>query len=578
MNDGMMRARSNLEAAAALSVEGDTLKVVNLTSHKLISGYPEGRRMWLNVQWRDANGNPLREDGAYGPITVDLDGTPTEVNSLVDLHDPNLRIYEAHGALTREWASQLLDLGYDPGMVVAFDRLSGEVSATLQDVADLAPGGYQASFHFVLNNYVAHDTRIPPYGYSYDEAKRRNALPVPKEQYGNPGTGGAYDYWDEVTLDPPPGAETATIRLLYQPTSWEYVQFLYLANDGQNAFLADTGRDFLDAWLNTGMAEPHVMATASWVNTGAVTPPATNEAPIADFTFACTDLACSFDGAGSSDPDGSIVAYAWDFGDGTTATGTTASHTYGAAGTYTVSLTVTDDQAATGAVSQQVTTSATTTNQPPSASFTFSCTDLGCSFDGSTSIDTDGTIVSYAWDFGDGATATGTTASHTYGAAGAYTASLTVTDDQGATATTARDVTVSAPPALEAVTVVDSLTTWTLDGNDALVAQTSTFRPGDRIGALTHIVDAAAVAVAGASVTLEIRDSSGAVVQTVQTTSGTDGNALGVWQTTAPRGRGRWRTAGTPTGTYTANVADVVKDGYTLDVAVSVLTTTFTIQ
>ena len=47
---------------------------------------------------------------------------------------------------------------------------------------------------------------------------------------GNPGTGGTYRYWDQVTLKPPSGAKRATIDRLYQPTSWEYIQFLYLAN------------------------------------------------------------------------------------------------------------------------------------------------------------------------------------------------------------------------------------------------------------------------------------------------------------------------------------------------------------
>ena len=76
MNAGAERARSNLETAASLKVEGDRVKVVNLTGHKLISGYPEGRRMWLNIQWLDANGNLVAEDGAYGdlPTQMDLDG------------------------------------------------------------------------------------------------------------------------------------------------------------------------------------------------------------------------------------------------------------------------------------------------------------------------------------------------------------------------------------------------------------------------------------------------------------------------------------------------------------------------
>jgi hypothetical protein len=73
-----------------------------------------------------------------------------------------------------------------------------------------------------------------------------------------------YHYWDEVALNPPTGAIKATVDMLYQPTSWEYIQFLYLANDKQNAFLADQGDYILEAWLNTGMAAPHVMASAEW--------------------------------------------------------------------------------------------------------------------------------------------------------------------------------------------------------------------------------------------------------------------------------------------------------------------------
>jgi hypothetical protein len=85
------------------------------------------------------------------------------------------------------------------------------------------------------------------------------------DQYGDPGPGGVYEYWDEVALNPPSGAVSGTINLLYQPTSWEYIQFLDLANDGQNAFLADEGTNMLEAWLNTGMAPPHTMATVQYV-------------------------------------------------------------------------------------------------------------------------------------------------------------------------------------------------------------------------------------------------------------------------------------------------------------------------
>jgi myo-inositol-hexaphosphate 3-phosphohydrolase len=77
-------------------------------------------------------------------------------------------------------------------------------------------------------------------------------------------------------------------------------------------------------------------------------------------------------------------------------------------------------------------------NQPPTASFTVSCLQLTCSVDASASFDSDGTIVSYAWDFGDTATDTGKTASHTYADAGPRTVTLTVTDDDTATGSTTR--------------------------------------------------------------------------------------------------------------------------------------------
>ena len=62
-----------------------------------------------------------------------------------------------------------------------------------------------------------------------------------------------------------------------------------------------------------------------------------NQAPSASFTFDCTELSCDFDGSGSSDPDGSIVSFSWDFGDGNNGSGVSPSHTYGTAGTYSES-------------------------------------------------------------------------------------------------------------------------------------------------------------------------------------------------------------------------------------------------
>ncbi|MCK4681701.1 PKD domain-containing protein, partial [Candidatus Bipolaricaulota bacterium] len=184
-------------------------------------------------------------------------------------------------------------------------------------------------------------------------------------------------------------------------------------------------------------------------------PSAANQPPTAAFnanpSSTTVGSSISFNASASSDPDGSIVSYAWQYGDGTTGFGVTAQHAYAAVGTYTVRLTVTDNDGATGTTTRQVGISAQP-NQPPTAAFNAnpSSTTVGSSisFNASASSDPDGWIVSYTWQFGDGTTGSGVTAQHSYAAAGTYTVRLTVTDNDGATDTTTRQVTVgqATPP------------------------------------------------------------------------------------------------------------------------------------
>ena len=267
VNAGKLRAQQQLNLAASLSVTGNTLKVTNLTGHKLISGYPEGRRMWINTKWYDSGDNVLREDGKYD-VVASVNGSP--VKSIVKLEDQNTKIYEAHYGMTQEWAAQLVSLGYSPDLALSYDRFTGTVDYTLGQLAAQAPGTYHETFHFVLNNTVAKDNRIPPYGFSAAEAQKRNALPVPDTQYMAQSGSEVYSHFDQFALNPPAGAAYAEIKLMYQPTSWEYVQFLYLANARQNAFLANEGVNLLTTWLATGMAEPYVMASTTW---GSAPPP-----------------------------------------------------------------------------------------------------------------------------------------------------------------------------------------------------------------------------------------------------------------------------------------------------------------
>ncbi len=133
--------------------------------------------------------------------------------------------------------------------------------------------------------------------------------------------------------------------------------------------------------------------------------------PTASFTVTKDYLVVSVDATASSDPDGIIVSYAWDFGDGQVAAGVTATHTYAAAGTYTITLTVTDNEDLTGTAQSSVTVEKL--DLPPTAAFTYSVSGLTVSVDASGSTD-DNSGLTYAWDFGDGATATGVTAQHTY--------------------------------------------------------------------------------------------------------------------------------------------------------------------
>src|SRR5262249_45360293 len=141
--------------------------------------------------------------------------------------------------------------------------------------------------------------------------------------------------------------------------------------------------------------------------------------PVATFTVACDGLTCSFDGSASTDQYGTISEYAWSFGDGTTGSGATISHSYATSGAYSVTLTVSDGKS-TGTKFQSVSLLV--------AAFTSRCNGLTCTFDGSSS---QGPVSSYAWAFGDGRTGSGVRPIHTYGTDGTYLVSLVVTDNIG---------------------------------------------------------------------------------------------------------------------------------------------------
>src|SRR5699024_11017037 len=176
--------------------------------------------------------------------------------------------------------------------------------------------------------------------------------------------------------------------------------------------------------------------------------PETNEPPIAEITATCQRLECEFSGANSSDPDGEIITFTWDFGDGSdSAAGETVTHAFAEAGTYTVTLTVTDNGEAVGSAVIEHEVHAVPV--PVALIEDPTCEGLDCAFDGTGSsvADEGNSIVSFEWDFGDGSeSATGGMVTHQYDDAGSYTVTLTVTDENDTTGSTTYDLELSQDP------------------------------------------------------------------------------------------------------------------------------------
>jgi hypothetical protein len=210
---GIQRATYMLENAARIAAVFTNgvfkVTVTNDCGHKLPTGYPEGRRIWVNVKFFDGSTNLLAESGAYNPSTGML------------THDTQVKIYEVH-----------------PG-----------IGSNIAAVVNLPAG---PSLHFVLNNKIYEDNRIPPRGFS-------NATYA---AFGGAPVGHAYadgQYWDDTFYTPPIGTRFAEVRLYYQSTTKEFVEFLRDANTTNNK-----GQQMYDLWNNNGKCPPTLMAQTTW--------------------------------------------------------------------------------------------------------------------------------------------------------------------------------------------------------------------------------------------------------------------------------------------------------------------------
>ncbi len=207
MTESKARAVYMLQHAATLEVTNEdcdiNVRITNETGHKLPTGYPEGRRMWISVDFRDESLSPVASRGYYNGPTADLTTSDTKV-------------YEA-------------TFGLDETMAGASGVAEGP------------------SFHFVLNNKIYKDNRIPPRGFTNAAFASVQASPVAANYVDG-------QYWDDTQFRVPPGAVSATVSVYYQTSSKEYIEFLRDEN------ITNDDGDLLHAqWLLTGMSPPVLM-------------------------------------------------------------------------------------------------------------------------------------------------------------------------------------------------------------------------------------------------------------------------------------------------------------------------------
>ncbi len=209
MQAGKAAAISMLQRASTLEATQTgahlDVRVVNETGHKLPSGYPEGRRMWINVQQFDGDGAMIEERGHYNVLTADLTTNDT-------------RVYE-------------IRLGLDADVAAATGVPEGE------------------GLHFALNNVVMFDNRIPPRGFTNDAFEAIQSAPI----------GAAYadgQHWSDTAYALAPDATSVAVNLYYQSASKEFITFLRDEN-----ITNDAGDVLYEQWELTGKSPPVLMAS-----------------------------------------------------------------------------------------------------------------------------------------------------------------------------------------------------------------------------------------------------------------------------------------------------------------------------
>jgi PKD repeat protein len=242
------------------------------------------------------------------------------------------------------------------------------------------------------------------------------------------------------------------------PQTFDNVTFTNSSSDSDGS-IASSSWDFGDGTTSTATSPTHAYANGGTYNvtltvtdSGNATAIVTHQVTVANRTPTASFSApgVGFPGQNitftnqSTDPEGHVASYEWTFGDGQSSSNASPAHWYGSPGTYQVILKVTDDKGAWAFASQNV-----RINGVPDAAIVVGADQVAgtpVQF-GSDVSDTDGTVDSLSWDFGDGSHGTGAGPAHTYAAAGDYTVKLTATDNDGSATVAETVVHVAAAPA-----------------------------------------------------------------------------------------------------------------------------------
>ncbi len=274
-----------------------------------------------------------------------------------------------------------------------------------------------------------------------------DAATLASNPFGLCGMHGNAAEWTRSTYAPYPyAADDGRNRAVYTGAEWLNLRKVVRGGSCEDRERRATAsfRTALYAWQRGYNVGFRVVADVSAAQSGL---------PVASVTASPTNgtaaLTVTFDGSASHDEDGTLFAYAWDFGDGAAASGDPAvTHTYTVPGDYAAILTVTDNDGFTSTVTNRISVLVKMNNAlAPIALFTATpsagAAPCRVTFDGAASSAPGGTLAAWYWDFGDGLAGSGVTVGHTYRQAGRYPVSLTVINSTGQRDTRTDTVTVT---------------------------------------------------------------------------------------------------------------------------------------